>query len=242
MNNPAFYIIIGVILFAIAIWLIKYLLSYYESVKVIKNQIEFADDWKEEILLREELRAVLWSVIPGFTPEMVKNLFRRLHRAKMKAKRNKKSFKILKIVLLSVVIVCAVGIVVGVCFRISESKPVSVPPSDNSQNSESSYHELSSVSETSSETASSDVSLSSSDETSSAVETSSEITVSSQPQIIEYVVQSGDSMWVIAEEHGTTLDKLIAYNNLGGYDYIINPGEVLKIPPEDYEIPETESE
>ena len=52
----------------------------------------------------------------------------------------------------------------------------------------------------------------------------------------EYVVQSGDTLTKIAQEYGTTVENLAAYNEIDDPDHI-EPGWTLRIPPEDYEIP-----
>ena len=54
--------------------------------------------------------------------------------------------------------------------------------------------------------------------------------------IITYTVQSGDTLGKIAQDYGTTAEKLAAYNGIEDPDYM-QAGWTLKIPPEDYEIP-----
>ncbi|MDR1145120.1 MAG: LysM peptidoglycan-binding domain-containing protein [Verrucomicrobiales bacterium] len=44
----------------------------------------------------------------------------------------------------------------------------------------------------------------------------------------KYTVVSGDSLWKIARNHGTTVEQLKAVNNLTGE--LIHPGQVLVIP------------
>lgn len=51
-----------------------------------------------------------------------------------------------------------------------------------------------------------------------------------------YVVQSGDTLGKIAQEYGTTVEKLAAYNGIENPNEI-QIGQTFKIPPEDYEIP-----
>lgn len=46
--------------------------------------------------------------------------------------------------------------------------------------------------------------------------------------VLEYRVRSGDSLWNIAQSHGTTVDRLKAENNLRGSR--IYAGQVLKVP------------
>lgn len=46
--------------------------------------------------------------------------------------------------------------------------------------------------------------------------------------ISEYVVQAGDSLWLIAQRYGTTVDAIQRLNGLAGT--MINVGQVLKIP------------
>lgn len=51
-----------------------------------------------------------------------------------------------------------------------------------------------------------------------------------------YVVQEGDNLSKIAQQYGTTVENLAAYNEIDDPDHI-EPGWTLRIPPEDYEIP-----
>lgn len=51
-----------------------------------------------------------------------------------------------------------------------------------------------------------------------------------------YVVQSGDTLGKIAQEYGTAVEKLAAYNGIENPNEI-QTGQTLEIPPEDYEIP-----
>lgn len=51
-----------------------------------------------------------------------------------------------------------------------------------------------------------------------------------------YTVQSGDSLWEIAQQYGTTVEELAAYNNIVDATKI-QVGQKIKIPPADYEIP-----
>lgn len=44
-----------------------------------------------------------------------------------------------------------------------------------------------------------------------------------------YIVQPGDSLWSIAQRFGTTVDAIVATNNIANPD-LIYPGDVLKIP------------
>ena len=55
-----------------------------------------------------------------------------------------------------------------------------------------------------------------------------------------YTVQSGDTLSAIAESFHTTADKIAAYNGITDKGDI-KAGQVLRIPPEDYVIPETTS-
>lgn len=52
----------------------------------------------------------------------------------------------------------------------------------------------------------------------------------------EYVVQSGDTLGKIAQEYGTAVEKLAAYNGIENPNEI-QIGQTFKIPPKDYEIP-----
>lgn len=49
-----------------------------------------------------------------------------------------------------------------------------------------------------------------------------------QPDIIEYVVQAGDSLWLIARRFGATVDEIKRLNGLT-ID-LLNIGQVLKVP------------
>lgn len=51
-----------------------------------------------------------------------------------------------------------------------------------------------------------------------------------------YQVQSGDSLWEIANQFDTTVEKLAAYNGIDPAA-VIRIGQTLKIPPADWEIP-----
>ncbi len=58
--------------------------------------------------------------------------------------------------------------------------------------------------------------------------------------VAEHTVVSGDSLSSIAKKYGTTVEKLAAYNNIENVNHI-TIGQVIKLPPADYEIPkETE--
>ena len=54
-------------------------------------------------------------------------------------------------------------------------------------------------------------------------------------EYFEYTVQSGDSLWLIAQKFGTTVDAIKYINNLTGD--MIFPGQILKIPDESEDIP-----
>ncbi len=75
--------------------------------------------------------------------------------------------------------------------------------------------------------------------------TEEEIEQSSTEQITEttdtdiYTVVSGDTLTSIANKYNTTVDKLIAYNELTSTN--IQVGQKIKIPPTDYEIANTEA-
>ena len=50
----------------------------------------------------------------------------------------------------------------------------------------------------------------------------------------EYVIEEGDTLYEIAEQHGTTVDALLNLNDLDGYSFI-HPGDVILIPLEESE-------
>ena len=52
-----------------------------------------------------------------------------------------------------------------------------------------------------------------------------------------YTVQSGDSLWKIAQQYGTTVEKITAYNDIDR-NAVLQIGQKIKIPLADYEIPE----
>lgn len=53
-------------------------------------------------------------------------------------------------------------------------------------------------------------------------------TPSPDPDVIQYVVKAGDSLWLIAQKYGTTVDAIKNLNGLTGD--MLNIGQVLKIP------------
>lgn len=57
------------------------------------------------------------------------------------------------------------------------------------------------------------------------------------PVELTHTVISGDTLWEIAKKYDTSVDALKSYNGLSTNTII--PGKILKIPPEDYVIPET---
>jgi predicted ribosomally synthesized peptide with SipW-like signal peptide len=51
-----------------------------------------------------------------------------------------------------------------------------------------------------------------------------------------HIVQAEDSLWGIAAQYGTTVEKITAYNDIA-QDAALQIGQEIKIPPQDYEIP-----
>ena len=70
--------------------------------------------------------------------------------------------------------------------------------------------------------------------------------VEEDPGIVEetpttvYQVQPGDTFFSIAQKFRTTVEALAAYNNIEDPDSI-QVGTILRIPPDDYVVPETET-
>lgn len=52
-----------------------------------------------------------------------------------------------------------------------------------------------------------------------------------------YTVQSGDSLWEIAQQYDTTVEKITAYNDIDR-NAVLQIGQKIKIPPQDYKVPE----
>ena len=52
-----------------------------------------------------------------------------------------------------------------------------------------------------------------------------------------YMVRSGDSLWNIAQQHGTAVEKIAAYNDIDK-NAVLQIGQEIKSPPADYEITE----
>ena len=50
-----------------------------------------------------------------------------------------------------------------------------------------------------------------------------------QPGTIRYTVQAGDTLWSIAQRFNTTVDEIVALNNITNPNLIF-PGQVLLIP------------
>jgi LysM repeat protein len=51
-----------------------------------------------------------------------------------------------------------------------------------------------------------------------------------RPNQREHTIQSGDSLWAISQRYGTTMDAIIAANNLPGRNANLRIGQVLVIP------------
>ena len=66
--------------------------------------------------------------------------------------------------------------------------------------------------------------------------TNSELQQNSVGQQDVYIVQEGDSLWKIAQEHNTTVEKLAMYNAID-QNAILQIEQKIKIPPQNYEIP-----
>ena len=50
------------------------------------------------------------------------------------------------------------------------------------------------------------------------------------PNQREHTIQSGDSLWAISQRYGTTMDAIVAANNLPGRNANLRIGQVLVIP------------
>lgn len=70
-----------------------------------------------------------------------------------------------------------------------------------------------------------------------ATEATDAATDPSEDTEIVYIVQKGDNLTKIAEAYGTTVERLQVYNNIEDANYI-DIGWEIKIPPEDWVIPE----
>ncbi|HEX2515258.1 MAG TPA: LysM peptidoglycan-binding domain-containing protein [Chloroflexota bacterium] len=51
-----------------------------------------------------------------------------------------------------------------------------------------------------------------------------------RPNQREPTIQSGDSLWAISQRYGTTMDAIVAANNLPGRNAFLRVGQVLVIP------------
>jgi LysM repeat protein len=51
-----------------------------------------------------------------------------------------------------------------------------------------------------------------------------------RPNQREHTIQSGDSLWAISQRYGTTMDAIVAANNLPGRNANLRIGQVLVIP------------
>ena len=51
-----------------------------------------------------------------------------------------------------------------------------------------------------------------------------------RPNQREHTIQSGDSLWAISQRYGTTMDAIVAANNLPGRNAFLRVGQVLVIP------------
>ena len=59
-----------------------------------------------------------------------------------------------------------------------------------------------------------------------------------EPVVIEYTIQYGDTLSAIAVRFGVTVKQIVAYNNIADPNVILS-GQVIKIPPADWKIPDT---
>lgn len=78
------------------------------------------------------------------------------------------------------------------------------------------------------------------DKTSEPDSASDEPTEDQTPVSDAYTVQRGDTLSVIADKYNTTVAKLAAYNGIADPNSIY-AGQIIKIPPPDWEIPVADS-
>ena len=71
--------------------------------------------------------------------------------------------------------------------------------------------------------------------------TPEESTAPTEQEVVTYIVASGDCLFTIATEYDMHYTRLAAYNNILP-PYEIHPGEVIKIPPEDWVEPTVPTE
>lgn len=55
-----------------------------------------------------------------------------------------------------------------------------------------------------------------------------------------HIVQAEDSLWGIAAQYGITVEKIATYNDIA-QDAVLQIGQEIKIPPQDYEVPAASS-
>ncbi len=82
MSEHGIWILIALFAALVIFVLIKYFINYAAKVRYIKTKIDGADGWKDYVYWRKELRCYRLSVLPGLTPERVKNISHKARHAK----------------------------------------------------------------------------------------------------------------------------------------------------------------
>jgi LysM repeat protein len=70
--------------------------------------------------------------------------------------------------------------------------------------------------------------------------TSTSTTTTTVPtEAVEYEIQSGETLGIIAEKNGVSVEQIVAFNELEGNGDYIQAGQVIRIPPPSYVPPST---
>jgi LysM repeat protein len=70
--------------------------------------------------------------------------------------------------------------------------------------------------------------------------TSTSTTTTTIPtEAVDYEIKAGETLGIIAEQNGVTIEQIVAFNALEGNGDYIQAGQVIKIPPPSYVPPST---